>query len=230
MSTENSSGRYTNSREFGDGPACKLGRTRKDLVYPNQIPIGEWKEPIVPRKVLQKPIEHDENPEEQTRRIVEESKKIKPLLPPVDGEWVDFNHKISISSKNIEATRKQIKKLGNLSSQIKDFDNDEELIEKLVAFQKGTPLYNLSNKDPINVTDIILALPIKTENIYQTYMYVGNVDNGGRENNSFTKYKTPKGKHFWNTWKTGNLFSTTNNVAVCLEKSVSGRSSISRRY
>lgn len=233
MSTENSSGFYTNSREFGDGLARepkKQSRSKKNFIYPNQIPIEEWKEPIVPREVLQKPIEHDETPEEQTRRIVEEQNENKiNLTTPVNREWLDLTKEAFINTENIEAVRKQIKNLSNIK--IEDIDDDEKLIKKLVVFQSKTPIYNIESRDSIKLTDDILALPIETENPIQEYVYIGNLFNYKHylyksKDRKYTRYETPKGVHRWNTFKIGSEFSTTNNMAISIRKSMYGISSI----
>src|SRR5574344_281868 len=230
MSTENSLRRYTDSREFGDGPARKLGRPRKNIVYERQIPIEELIKPIVLRDGLKKPIEHEETPEEQTRRIIEEQNKKKiNLTIPVNREWLDLTREAFISTENIEAVRQQIKKLHNIK--IENIDDDEKLIKKLVVFQSKTPIYNIEGRDPIKLTDDVLALPIETENPIQEYVYVGNLFNYKHylyksKDRNYTRYETPKGVHHWKTFKTGSEFSTTNNMAISVRKSMYGISSI----
>lgn len=226
MSKENN---YSNSREFGDGPARKPGRKRKDIVYEKQIPIEDLTKPIevrgVPEETMTETSEHDENQYEQARRIIEDEEKKKlDFISPVNKEWLDSKKEAFVSSENIKSVRQQIKKLGNI--RLKNIDDDEQLIKQLVAFQTRTPIYNIEGRDPIKFTDHILALPIMTESISQEYVYVGNLAQNERKDKDYTKYKTPQGEHLWNTFKTGNEFSTTNGTAIIIRKSRYGKSYI----
>ncbi|MFA6361494.1 MAG: hypothetical protein WCX33_01665 [Candidatus Shapirobacteria bacterium] len=219
---------YSNSREFGDGPSLSVGR-KKMRVYDKQIPIQELLETIETRNILLQTPEHDENPYEQTRRIVkEEQRKTYFISSPIEKEWLDFSKEAFISSENIESVRQQIKKLKNI--RLKNIDDDEQLIKQLVIFQARTPIYNLEGRDPIKFTDDILALPIMTENISQEYLYVGNLSNNERKDRGYTKYKTPQGEHTWNTFKIGNEFNTTNNRAILIRKSIYGKSKIKQYW
>lgn len=194
-------------------------RENSHLTPIEDLLIKELTKPIESRKNVFKTPEHDENIYEETRRIIEEEEKNKLcFVSPVNRDWLDLTKEAFISSKNIESVRQQIKKLQNI--RLKNIDDDKKLIEQLVAFEAGTPIYNADGQDPIRIRGSILALPIMTENTAQQYIYVGNFDDEKeRRDRHWTTYLKPEGKHPYSMF-TGLEFTTTNNKAIGIRHSM----------